>query len=107
MEKKTALGEPRKDAETATTPVPHSELGAGDDKIASKDADAALQYALGESVTLDEATNARIRRKIDWHVLPWMFFLFTIQYFDKTSLSYAAIMGIREDTNLTTAQYAW
>ena len=74
---------------------------------ASEGADAALQFSLGEAVTFDEATNRRIRRTIDWHLLPWMFCLFTIQYFDKTALSYAAIMGLNQDANLTQSEYAW
>jgi hypothetical protein len=29
------------------------------------------------------------------------------RYFDKTLLSYASVMGIIQDTKLTTSQYAW
>lgn len=111
--KHTPSPNPSKDADTTTIPLPHPGLKDVDDgmassKVAVANADPALQYALqGDAVTLDAATNRRICRKIDAHVLPWMFFLFAIQYFDKTSLSYAAIMGVRQDLGLTTGEYAW
>lgn len=73
----------------------------------AKDADAALSFSLGETITYDEVENKRIRRTIDRHVIPWMFLTFMVQYFDKTLLSYASVMGIIEDTNLTSSDYAW
>jgi len=36
-----------------------------------------------------------------------MFLTFTVQYFDKTLLSYASVMGIIQETNLTSSEYAW
>jgi ACS family allantoate permease-like MFS transporter len=74
---------------------------------ATKDADAALSFTLGETITYDEATSNRIRHTIDKHLIPWMFFTFMIQYFDKTLLSYASVMGLIVDAKLTTSQYAW
>lgn len=73
----------------------------------TREADAALSFTLGEVVTYDEADNKRIRRTIDRHIMPWMFFTFTVQYFDKTLLSYASVMGIIQDTKLTSSEYAW
>lgn len=73
----------------------------------TREADAALSFTLGEVVTYDEADNKRIRRMIDRHIMPWMFFTFTVQYFDKTLLSYASVMGIIQDTKLTKSDYAW
>jgi MFS transporter, ACS family, allantoate permease len=71
------------------------------------DADQALQFSLAQGTELDDASSKTICRKIDRQLLPWLFFLFTVQYFDKISLSFAAVMGIMDDTNLTNAQYAW
>lgn len=73
----------------------------------SKDADAALSFTLGEAIVFDEADNKRVRRTIDRHIIPWMFFTFMVQYFDKTLLSYASVMGIMQDANLSASQYAW
>lgn len=47
-----------------------------------KGADALLTY-LDQSVTLDEATNKRLLRKIDTNVLPWLCGLYIFQYLDK------------------------
>ena len=71
------------------------------------DADTALHFVSCENVPVDEATDERIRKTIDWHIIPWMFGLYLLQYLDKTSLSYAAIMGIKSDLSLNDAQYAW
>jgi len=58
-------------------------------------------------VELNEAEAIRIRRKIDWHIMPLMCILYWIQFMDKTTLGSAAILGIREATHLTTNQYNW
>ncbi|KIW79392.1 hypothetical protein Z517_06004 [Fonsecaea pedrosoi CBS 271.37] len=73
----------------------------------TKEADAALSYVVGEAVTYSAEDNKRIRRIIDRHIIPWMFLTFTVQYFDKTALSYASVMGIVKDTHLSSSQYAW
>ncbi|EHK96713.1 putative Uncharacterized transporter [Glarea lozoyensis 74030] len=73
----------------------------------SKAADAALQFVHEQAIEIDEETDKRIRRKIDWHILPWMCTLYLLQYMDKVTLSYAAVMGIKEDTHLTASQYSW
>jgi hypothetical protein len=39
--------------------------------------------------------------------MPMIFVIYCLQLMDKNSLSYAAIMGIKKDTNLTSSQYAW
>jgi ribosomal protein S25 len=76
-------------------------------QTASKAADAALQYVHEQAVEIDEETDKRIRHKIDRHILPWMCTLYLLQYMDKVTLSYAAVMGIKEDTHLTALQYSW
>jgi ACS family allantoate permease-like MFS transporter len=92
-------------------PVASQEMGLSmEEGIFVKDikgGDAALQYVTGEIIEIDPETDKRILSKIDWHLLPWMFGLYMLQYLDKTALSYAAIMGIQKDNHLTTSQYAW
>ncbi|KAF4122828.1 Major Facilitator Superfamily [Geosmithia morbida] len=48
-----------------------------------------------------------VLRKIDLVVLPFMCFVFMLQYLDKQSLSYAGVFGLIEDLNLTSSQYSW
>lgn len=46
-------------------------------------ADKALEFIAAHGVDIDPATNRRILRKIDLHVLPWLCFLYFLQYLDK------------------------
>ncbi|KAF4537693.1 MFS general substrate transporter [Lasiodiplodia theobromae] len=70
--------------------------------------DAALAFAAEcPAVPMNEATDHRVRRKIDRNLLPWMCGLYLLQYLDKTTLSYASSMGITADTNMTASQYSW
>ncbi|TKA28433.1 hypothetical protein B0A50_03900 [Salinomyces thailandicus] len=79
-----------------------------DEKTPVKDGDAALDFLRGEAVpgeaeTIDER---KLVRKIDWMVVPLMFACYLLQFLDKSLLNYAAVMGIREDLDLDTNQYA-
>lgn len=76
----------------------------------SHDGDEALKAFLnrqGPSVDLDDATNARLLRKIDRNLMPILCAVYTLNYLDKTTLSYASIMGLRQDLGLIGDQYQW
>ncbi|KAK3076486.1 hypothetical protein LTS18_012874, partial [Coniosporium uncinatum] len=63
----------------------------------SHDADAALaafQNYKGQVLEIDEATNKRLLRKIDWNLMPLLCVVYGLNYLDKTTLSYASVMGI-------------
>ncbi|RSL49570.1 hypothetical protein CEP51_015469 [Fusarium floridanum] len=49
----------------------------------------------------------QLLRKIDLRLMPAMIISYMLQYLDKTTLGYAAVTGIREDTNLSGQDYAW
>lgn len=49
----------------------------------------------------------RVVRKIDLMILPYLAVCYAFFYIDKTTLSYAAIFGIREDLNLVGTEYNW
>ncbi|PPR01815.1 hypothetical protein CVT24_001679 [Panaeolus cyanescens] len=72
-----------------------------------RELDTAAELAAGDQGPLDPQEALRIRRKIDWHILPLMCILYWIQFMDKTTLGSAAILGIREATHLSTNQYNW
>jgi ACS family allantoate permease-like MFS transporter len=38
----------------------------------------------GEAIELDEATNRRLLRTIDWHMMPIMCFVYGMNYLDST-----------------------
>ena len=76
-----------------------------------QDADEALQ-AFGngadtEEIPIDEELKRRLLRKIDLHIMPMMCIVYGLNYLDKTTLSYASIMGLETDLNLTKSNYQW
>ncbi|KAJ7851189.1 MFS general substrate transporter [Mycena leptocephala] len=73
-------------------------------EVSAKDVDTGAALMYGEHEELDPAEALRVRKKIDYHVLPLMCILYWIQYMDKTTLGSSAILGIIKATHLTTNQ---
>jgi ACS family allantoate permease-like MFS transporter len=76
----------------------------------SHDADEAMKAFMGhegEVFELDEATNKRILRRIDWNLIPIMCVVYGLNFLDKTAISYASIMGLEEGLNLVGDNYQW
>ncbi|KAJ5291879.1 MFS general substrate transporter [Penicillium angulare] len=57
--------------------------------------------------SIDKATERKLRRKLDWHILPLLGMCYFFYYVDKTTMSYAAIFGIKDDLKLHGTQYSW
>ncbi|KAK2598857.1 hypothetical protein N8I77_012239 [Diaporthe amygdali] len=55
----------------------------------------------GES-TWTAAEENKLRRKIDWMLMPVLCMTYGLQYYDKAMLSQAALFGLRTDLDLTT-----
>ncbi len=62
------------------------------------------KYASAVRVEISEAENKRLRRLIDRRVLAIMVPTYFLQAIDKGTMSFASIMGIREDLNLHAQQ---
>ncbi|KAF1916418.1 membrane transporter [Ampelomyces quisqualis] len=85
----------------------------------SHDADAAMEAFEGMDGQVLELTpekSKELLRKIDWHLMPIMCVVYGLNYLDKTTLSYASIMGLRlpasgdklkSGINLHGDQYQW
>lgn len=58
-------------------------------------------------VSLSDEEARSLRRKIDWHIMPFMCIMYLITFMDKTTLGEAAVLGILEDADLTANQYNW
>ncbi|EFW99654.1 major facilitator superfamily transporter allantoate [Grosmannia clavigera kw1407] len=74
------------------------------------DADEALKVlrAQGSSVRpLTAAEERRLVRKIDWHLMPLLCVVYGLNFLDKTTVSYASVMGLRKDIGLVGQDYAW
>ncbi|KAG0706181.1 MFS general substrate transporter [Suillus ampliporus] len=75
--------------------------------LSTKDVDTGAQFIDKSTSALDPDEAMRIRRKIDRHIMPLMCALYWIQFMDKTTLGYSAILGIQQATHLTTNEYNW
>ncbi|KAL2208377.1 MFS general substrate transporter [Sarocladium strictum] len=58
-------------------------------------------------VAVDEDESRRVLRKIDMRLLPLMMGSYFLQYIDKSSINFASVYGLQEDTNLHGQQYSW
>lgn len=58
------------------------------------------KYVSEGRIDISEEENTRLRRLIDKRVLLVMISTYFLQAIDKGTMSFAAIMGIRKDTNL-------
>jgi MFS family permease len=78
----------------------------------SRTGDGDVAMGLFQSPTeLHEPVSAKemrkLERKIDFTILPYLAVCYAFFYIDKTTLSYAAIFGIRQDLHLVGTQYNW
>ncbi|MCJ1309606.1 hypothetical protein MMC25_003266 [Agyrium rufum] len=81
------------------------------------DADEALSFlqnhpraleiaAEGNAILEDPIQRKKLIRKIDLTIAPLLAAVYFLQFLDKTTLSYTAVMGIREDTHLVGQDYS-
>ncbi|GMM29408.1 hypothetical protein DAMA08_021530 [Martiniozyma asiatica (nom. inval.)] len=77
-------------------------------EIHEKDADAAMEYIDQiANFELDPVYEKKLLRKIDFALLPVIAALMSCQLMDKTTNSYAAIMGLQKSLNMTAKEYSW
>lgn len=95
-------------------------LTSGDEVVtvrSLKDADEALSFlenhpraaevaAEGSAILEDPVQLKRLVRKIDFTIAPLLACVYFLQFLDKTTLSYTAVMGIRADTHLVGQDYS-
>ncbi len=82
-----------------------------------KDADEALSFLEnhpraaeiaeeGQAILDDPVLLKKLVRKIDLTIAPLLAAVYFLQFLDKTTLSYTAVMGIRKDTHLVGQDYS-
>ncbi|EZG04893.1 hypothetical protein H106_05156 [Trichophyton rubrum CBS 735.88] len=77
-------------------------------KVVSHDADEAMKaFAEGGPIELTAEDNKRLLKIIDWHLMPMMCVVYGLNYLDKTTLSYASVMGLKKDIHLIKDNYQW
>jgi hypothetical protein len=62
------------------------------------------EYALRGQLDIDDAESRRLRRRVDRRVLVVMIITYFLQALDKGTLSFASIMGLREQLGLMDSQ---
>ena len=79
-----------------------------DETPGAKVYDKAYQYKEAtEGLVIDPVLEKKMVRKIDFSLLPVIALLMSCQLMDKTTNSYASIMGLREDLNMSGQTYSW
>jgi hypothetical protein len=79
--------------------------------LSLKDADEAVEFlsnhpraaeisAEGNAILEDPVQLKKLIRKIDFTIAPLLAAVYFLQFLDKTTLSYTAVMGMRTDTHL-------
>ncbi|KAK7901053.1 hypothetical protein LTR67_003339 [Exophiala xenobiotica] len=79
-------------------------------KYKKNDGDVALQlFSNADELhePIDPEEEKKLIRKVDLVILPLIAVNYAFFYIDKTTLSYAAIFGIKDDLNLHGTQYSW
>ncbi|RSH80120.1 hypothetical protein EHS25_007322 [Saitozyma podzolica] len=64
------------------------------------------EVAEADKTVLDPQEVKKVERKLYWLIVPALLVDFTFYYVDKTTLSYAALFGIKKDLNLSGTQYS-
>lgn len=82
-------------------------IGSISKHVDSNDPDEALKLVAGEVIVLTPDDEKKLLRKIDRHLMPLLCIVYGLNYLDKTTLSYASIMGIKTDLNLEGQDYSW
>ncbi|KZT71376.1 MFS general substrate transporter [Daedalea quercina L-15889] len=92
---------------TSSSDASIEKRGADHDVVDAYQADAAAQLVAGNDVAVDPAEAKRVRRKIDFHILPLMCILYLMQFADKTTLGQSSVLGILTDAHLDQNQFDW
>lgn len=65
------------------------------------------ETSLGSVTNVSPEESRRVRRKVDFILLPILGFCYFLQFLDKQTLSYASLLGMIEDTHLEGTQFSW
>ncbi|KAJ4321148.1 hypothetical protein N0V84_005500 [Fusarium piperis] len=55
----------------------------------------------------DETALKKLRRKVDWTLMPLLCGTYLLQYIDKQALGYSAVFDLFTSTGMTSDQYSW
>ncbi|CAK7237622.1 Allantoate permease [Sporothrix bragantina] len=76
----------------------------------TNNADEALHFFqahAGDGAVMTPEEERSLLRKIDWNLMPLLCIVYGLNYLDKTTVSYASVMGFKTDANLIGQDYSW
>lgn len=83
-------------------PAPPQEV----DSLLGKDKAAQFLKAQGEDIVLTPQEDKRVLRKIDWRLMPLLLTIYSLQFLDKTTLSYASVFGVSSRSSVCDQGFA-
>ncbi|KAK3633178.1 hypothetical protein LTR56_015954 [Elasticomyces elasticus] len=66
-----------------------------------------LELSDAESLTWDIEEETRIRRKLDWHIVPLVTLLYLLCFIDRANIGNARIQGMAKDLELVGYRFNW
>lgn len=66
-----------------------------------------VEHAATARLEYTEEDAKRVLRKLDWHILPFCFLLYTFSVLDRGNLGNAKLAGLYEELHLTGEGYTW
>ncbi|KAK8125551.1 uncharacterized protein PG998_001310 [Apiospora kogelbergensis] len=95
---------------SGSDPKPHVPVGAVLRHADKNDADEAYKVLVGhegETIVITPEEEKKLLRKIDLNLMPLLCIVYGLNYLDKTTVSYASVMGLKTDINLVGQDYSW
>jgi len=89
------------DGENKNTMFIHADPNDGDEALK------AFAGHEGEPIVMTPEAEKRLLRKIDLNLMPMLCVVYGLNYLDKTTLSYASVMGLQTDIHLKGTNYQW
>ncbi|KAI0439111.1 major facilitator superfamily transporter allantoate [Xylaria telfairii] len=66
-----------------------------------------ISDSVGETIILSAEEQSKLLKKIDYSLMPLLCVVYGLNYLDKTTLSYASIVGFKTDLNIGVSEYNW
>lgn len=85
---------------SGSDPKPHVPVGAVLRHADKNDADEAYKVLVGhegETIVITPEEEKKLLRKIDLNLMPLLCIVYGLNYLDKTTVSYASVMGLKVD----------
>ncbi|KAI8356052.1 major facilitator superfamily domain-containing protein [Mortierella sp. GBAus27b] len=77
------------------------------DKTSFSEKQEELEYVYNSTTELDPVAVGKLRRKIDWHLIPLISVLYLCSFLDRVNIGNAKVAGLADHVALTASEYNW